>query len=198
MLDQLEVQRVHVVGARLGAPIAIQIAAAHPERLRSLSLVSGLARGTDVQGLESGEAVVPIASFAERIGRDGLGAWFERTGRARLGSGVSEAQIHFWNELMARSDEQVCIAMMQAAAQLDVSDLLGGIVAPTLVIASEDSRVQPIDVTREWQRMIAGSELLVLPGDSPHLAAAEPDDCAARVLSFVDRVAGEAERRRMD
>jgi 3-oxoadipate enol-lactonase len=189
-LDALEVDRVHLVGARVGAPIGMQIAADQPARVQSLSLVSGLARGTDVRGLDAGPAVVSLDSFAERIRQDGLVAWFASTGRARLGSSAEPAQIDFWNQLMARSDEGVCIGMMRAAAQLDISDVLGHIAAPTLVIASEGSRVQSIDATREWQRRIARSELLVLPGDSPHLAATDPDECAARVLSFIARADG--------
>ena len=91
---------------------------------------------------------------------------------------------------MARSNEDVCIGMMRAAARLDMSEVLPRITVPTLVLASADSRVQKIHATRDWQRIIAGSELRVLPGDSPHLAATAPDTCAALVLAFVARIAG--------
>jgi 3-oxoadipate enol-lactonase len=187
LLDALELDQVHVVGARVGCPVGIALAAAHPERVRSLSLISGLTRGADVQGLRNRDEVVPLVSFADRIHSEGLHAWFAATGRARLGSEASDEQVAFWNALMARSDEDVCVAMMQAAAKLDVTDLLGRVRAPTLVVASESSRVQSIEATRDWQRMIRGSELAVLNGDSPHLAATHPDACAERVLSFVQR-----------
>jgi pimeloyl-ACP methyl ester carboxylesterase len=192
LLDALGVARVHVVGARVGAPIGIRLAADHSDRVASLSLVSGLVRGDDVQGLGTDRGVVSLQDFAERIHRDGLSGWFAQTGRARLGSDAADAQVEFWNQLMSRSDEHVCVAMMRAAARLDVTEALPRITAPTLVIASEDSRVQKFDATREWQRMIARSELLGQPGDSPHLAATDPDVCAAHVLSFVGRVAAGA------
>lgn len=188
LLDALELTRVHLVGARVGAPIAMHIAAEHPGRVASLSLISGLARGEDVRGLDTGGEVIALSSFAERIRRDGLGAWFERSGRARLGAGASDAQLAYWTRLMARSDPEVCIAMMRAAAKLDVTQSLPRIRAPTLVMASQDSRVQSIGATRGWQSLIAGSELVVVGGDSPHLAATEPDQCAPRVLSFVERI----------
>ena len=191
LLDALEISRVHVVGARVGCPVGIALCAEHPGRVSSLSLISGLTRGSDVRGLrrQDDDAVVPIGSFAERIHGDGLAAWFSATGRARLGTSVSEAQLGFWNELMARSDEEVCIAMMRAAAKLDVTDLLARVRAPTLVVASHASRVQSIEATRSWQRMIPRSELVVMEGDSPHLAATHPDACARHVLAFVDRCA---------
>ena len=80
LLDQLEVSRVHLVGARVGAPIAMQIAADHGDRVRSLSLISGLVRGGDVQGLDTGREVVSLHAFAERIRHDGLAAWFGSQG----------------------------------------------------------------------------------------------------------------------
>jgi 3-oxoadipate enol-lactonase len=188
LLDALDSTRVHLVGARVGAPIAMQIAADHPDRIASLSLISGLARGADVRGLDAAGELVALQSFAERIREDGLGAWFERSGRARLGTAASEAQLAYWNRLMAQSDPEVCIAMMRAAAQLDITEFLDRIQAPTLVMASQDSRVQGIAATRAWQSLIAGSELVVVAGDSPHLAATEPDQCALRVLAFVERI----------
>ena len=189
LLDALEVTRAHLVGARVGAPIAMQIAADHPDRVTSLSLVSGLARGADVRGLRSPGGVVGLGSFSEQIRREGLEAWFAQTGRSRLGSTAAREQVDHWNRLMSQSDEGVCIGMMRAAATLDVYDLLPRIAAPTLVIASEGSSVQSIDSTREWQRAIPRSELLVLPGDSPHLAATHADECARHVLAFAERVA---------
>jgi 3-oxoadipate enol-lactonase len=188
LLDALDLERVHLIGARVGAPIAIQLAADHPDRVRSLSLVSGLARGEDVRGLRAGNEVVALSSFSDQIRLEGLEAWFARSGRARLGSGPTDAQVGFWSRLMARSDPEVCIAMMKVAPRLDVLEELARIQAPTLVLASSSSQVQTLEATRAWQSRIGGSELRVLPGDSPHLAATDPDACAQAVLAFVQGV----------
>jgi 3-oxoadipate enol-lactonase len=146
-----------------------------------------------VRGLQAGQELVPISSFADRIRRDGLAAWVAQTASARLGSAAAAGLIEFWTRLMAGSDERVCIAMMRAAARVDVSAALERVVSPTLVIASESSRIQDLATVRAWQRRLARSELFVLPGDSPHLAATAPDKCAERVLSFTLRVAGHAQ-----
>ena len=52
--------------------------------------------------------------------------------------------------------------------------------------AARDSAVQDIEATREWQRLIPDSTLEALTGDSPHLAATHPDECARRVRRFID------------
>jgi 3-oxoadipate enol-lactonase len=184
-LDRLKIDRAHIVGARVGCAVGVALAAAQPQRVVSLSLVSGLARGAQIRGLDSGGDRVGLGDFADRIRAEGTRAWFARTGRSRLGSSPSEAHVAWWSELMARTDEGVCIGMMRAAARLDVFDLLPRVSAPTLVLAAERSAVQDIDATREWQRLIPRSVLHTVPGDSPHLAATHPDECARSVLDFI-------------
>jgi 3-oxoadipate enol-lactonase len=186
-LDRLGLARVHVVGARVGCAVGVALAAAQPERVASLSLVSGLARGGQIRGLEGGAGRVGLGDFGERIRAEGTRSWFARTGRSRLGSTPSDAQVAWWSELMARTDEGVCIGMMRAAARLDIYDLLPRVEAPTLVLAAERSAVQGIEATRDWQRRIPGSTLEAVPGDSPHLAATHPDECARRVRDFIAR-----------
>src|ERR1700754_5081848 len=88
LLDELELERAHVVGARVGCAVGVALAAAHPRRVATLSLVSGLARGGQIRGLSS----VPLDDFAERIRAEGTAAWFARTGRSRLGSAPRGAQ----------------------------------------------------------------------------------------------------------
>ena len=41
--------------------------------------------------------------------------------------------------------------------------------------------------TRAWQETIAGSELLVLPGESYHVAATHAEAAAAATLAFLQR-----------
>jgi 3-oxoadipate enol-lactonase len=180
-LEALQITRAHIVGARVGCAVGIALAAAHPERVSTLSLVSGLARGAQIRGLSS----VPLDDFAESIRAEGTARWFARTGRSRLGSAPSDAQVAWWSELMARTDQGACIGMMRAAAKLDIYDLLPRVAAPTLVLAARESAVQDIEATREWQQLIPRSTLVALPGDSPHLAATHPDECAERVLAFI-------------
>jgi pimeloyl-ACP methyl ester carboxylesterase len=187
-LDAIGIDRVHVVGARLGGPIGVELAAHRPELVKSLSIVSGLARGDNVRGVSmvSDGSVVPFADFADNIRRRGVRGWFAETGRARLGSEAPEGQVSWWNDLMSESDPQVCAALIAAATGLDVYADLALVRAPTLVITGDRSAVQSLEVTKEWQRRIPNSELKVLSSDSPHLAATRPDECAELVLEFLE------------
>jgi hypothetical protein len=44
-----------------------------------------------------------------------------------------------------------------------------------------------VDDTRAWQQTIPDSELLVLPGNSYHVAASHAVQCARATLEFIER-----------
>jgi 3-oxoadipate enol-lactonase len=181
LLDRIGIGTAHVIAAKLGGTIAMQLAADHPERVRTLAIFSSpvQARGTGGQA--------DLASFSAKVERDGVRGWATETQRARLGSAASQAQIDWWTDFMAQTDAGVCARVTDMAGRLDVSAALPRISAPTLMATSEHSALASVEVVQGWQRKIANSELLVLPGDSYHIAASVPDECAGRWLAFAER-----------
>ena len=63
---------------------------------------------------------------------------------------------------------------------------------PTLVITTDGSGLASVDQTRAWQQQIPHSDLLVLPGNSYHVAASHSERCAAATLDFIARNGGTA------
>lgn len=181
LLDALQVEAAHVVGAKIGGTVAYQFAADYPERTRTLSVVSGPVRARHTGGRAD------LTAFAERISNIGVLGWAAETQRARLGSEVPEAHIAWWNHLMASTDPRICVEVTGAVSDFDVSGALVRIQAPTLVVTTENSALASLETVREWQRQVPNSELLVMPGDSYHVASAKPDECAERVLAFIKR-----------
>jgi len=180
-LEVLDVQSAHVVGAKIGGTVAMQFAADFPEKTKTLTVVSGPARTHNTGGSAD------LSTFNDTIRRIGGRGWAAETQRARLGSGASEAQLEWWTDFMAGTNPDVALAITEMAGKLDISAALPRIKAPTLVITTESSALASVEVVREWQSIIPNSELLVLPGDSYHVAAAEPDMCAEHVLEFIQR-----------
>ncbi len=56
---------------------------------------------------------------------------------------------------------------------------------PTLVITTEGSGLASVEQNRAWQQQIPNSRLLVLPGNSYHVALTSPDACAKATLEFI-------------
>jgi 3-oxoadipate enol-lactonase len=179
LLDALKVDRFHLVGAKYGGSTALQMAADYPERIKSLAVF-----GAPVKGSPGGQA--DLTTFAERIRAEGVRAWAGATQRARLGSDASPEMIRWWtDELMGKADPRACIAYTNAAAAMNLESVLGKITAPALVVTTEASPLQPVAAVRAYQETIGNSKLVVLPGDSYHVAAVRPEECAARLKQFI-------------
>jgi 3-oxoadipate enol-lactonase len=178
-VDELKIDRFHLVGAKIGGSTALQIAADHPQRVKTLAVL-----GTPAKGSPGGKA--DLTSFPALIRKEGVRAWAAATMRSRLGSEASPEMMAWWtDELMGKASPAACIGYSGAAGAMNLEPILGKITAPTLVVTTEGSPLQPVSAARAYQEMIPKSKLLVLPGDSYHIAAVRPEECAREVLQFI-------------
>ena len=69
----------------------------------------------------------------------------------------------------------------------DISTDVPKIKCPTLVITTQESGLVTVERTRAWQERIPDSELLVLPGNSYHVATTDAERCAEATLEFGSR-----------
>ena len=81
---------------------------------------------------------------------------------------------------MGRTAVSTQLGFMGTIACADIRADLPKIACPTLVITTEESGLGSVDATRAWQQQIPDSELLVLPGNSYHVAATHADQSAQR------------------
>ena len=88
---------------------------------------------------------------------------------------------------MGRTAVSTQLGFMQTIACADIRGDVPQITCPTLVITTEGSGLATVDETRSWQQTIPDSELLVLPGDSYHVAASDAVQCAQATLAFIER-----------
>ena len=91
---------------------------------------------------------------------------------------------------MARTAAATQIGFMGTIACADIRADIPKISCPTLVITTEDSGLGSVADMRAWQEQIPGSELVVLPGNSYHVAATHADQSAAATLDFIARRGG--------
>ena len=181
LMDALGIGNCHLVGAKIGGHIARRFASRHPERVRTLTLV-----GTPPPRLD--HLVEGLADRIKEYDMQGVGAWARRTMPGRLGSRFAAEGAEWWSQMMSRTPVSTQIGFMSSIPASDVTADLPRIACPTLVITNEDSLSETVEDTREWQRQIADSSLLVLPGDSHHVAATDADNCARATRDFILRV----------
>ena len=179
LMDALGVDTFHLVGAKLGSTAARRVAARFPDRIKTLTLV-----GAPRPDRSAVAANVPgwTAEFEQE---NGVASWAERTMRSRLGSDFPNEGVDWWINLMGKTAQSTQIGFMQHIPATDIGDDMAKITAPTLVITTEGSALGTVEETRAWQENIPQSRLLVLPGDSYHVAASDAARCAEEALAFM-------------
>jgi len=183
LMDRLNVERFHLVGAKIGGTIARAFAARRPGRLRSLTVV-----GSPPPTRTPADPRIP--ALVREFEENGVEHWARRTMAARMGAKFPPEGTEWWIRFMGRTAVSTQVGFMSTIAFADISADVPRITCPTLVITTEGSAIASVDETRAWQRTIPGSELLVLPSDSHHIAAAESERCAQATLEFVTQNAG--------
>lgn len=187
ILDALGIDRVHHVGNSWGAMVGVTLAARHPNRVATASLLNGTAspagrrqrieyevlvraiRLFGFRGLLAAEAVDAFTGPTSRNDRP----YIERTIRLAL-QGINTASVGY----AVRS---------VVPLRPDQRPLLADITAPVLVIAGGEDSTFPVRYSKEMADGIAGSELVVIP-DVAHLAALEePGECNKLIEDFLTR-----------
>lgn len=178
LMDHLAVTRFHVVAAKIGGTLARYFAARHPDRVLTLTVV-----GTPPPRRGVGRR----PELMEEFEKQGVQHWARRTMAGRLGSRFPPEGLEWWIRFMGRTAVTTQLGFMPTIADADITDALPRIRCPTLVITTEGSGLGSVEEMRAWQRMIPRSELLVLPGNSYHVAASDPERCAQATLDFIRR-----------
>ena len=176
-LDALAIDKCHLIGAKYGGSACMQFAADSTHRLRSLCLF-----GSPFRGSGSGNA--------DAIRAKGVRQWAAETQRARLGSAASETQLRWWtDELMGKTHVRAAYGAASARIDMDLDAMLPRIGVPTLMVTTKESGLQSIATVERHAARIPDASVIVLPGDSYHIAASAPDVCAQHALRFIDAVA---------
>jgi len=180
LMDHLGVARCHLVGAKIGGTIARAFAARRPDRLMTLSVV-----GTPPP-LRAG-AAERVPELIREFETYGVEHWARQNMASRLGDSFPREGFEWWTKFMGRTAVSTQLGFMGTIACADIRADLPRIACPTLVITTEQSGLGTVEETRAWQQQIPDSQLLVLPGNSYHVAATHADRAAEATLDFLAR-----------
>jgi 3-oxoadipate enol-lactonase len=178
LMDALGIERFHLVAAKIGGTIARAFAARCRDRVHTLTVI-----GTPPPLRVGAEDRIP--AWTREFETLGVGHWAERSMKGRLGDNFPPEGAKWWTQFMGRTAVSTQIGFIATIACADIRADVPRIACPTLVITTEQSGLASVEETRAWQRTIPDSELLVLPGNSYHVAASDPDLCAQAALGFV-------------
>jgi 3-oxoadipate enol-lactonase len=164
LLAALELDSAHVLGISMGGMIAQELALAHPEQVRTLTLGCTYCGG-------AGSSLAAPAVLA-RLSEAMLSGDRERAIRASWEVNVSPsmaADDDAYARFRAIAQQRavavpVVMAQMQACAAHDTNARLPGLAAPTLVIHGTADELLPVENGRLIASLIAGAQLEILDG----------------------------------
>ncbi len=172
LLDELELERVSLVGGSSGSCTAIAFAAAFPERVERLVLYGSYPDGAALTAPGVGEAILAAVRAHWGLGSRLLSDIF-------LGAADAEER-----ELFARFQREAATAETAAAVldlvyRLDVRAHLPLVRPPALVVHRRDDRAVPSRLGREVAAAIPGATFIPLPGHA-HFPWHEDTDSVVR------------------
>jgi pimeloyl-ACP methyl ester carboxylesterase len=186
LLDAVGSGPVHVAGHSMGGQIALELALAQPQRVRSLALLCCAARND-----ERGKAIIEAWGELPRLVDAEMGArlslpWIY-TSAFYARPGAVQQRIAAMLAYPFPPDPQGLYHQSRAVSGFDALDRLGRIRCPTLVLAGGEDILIPVAFSEELARGIAGAQLVVLPRTGHGLLIESPDAVAAAVLDFLSR-----------
>jgi pimeloyl-ACP methyl ester carboxylesterase len=188
LMDALSLDAAHVAGVSFGGLVGLNLAARHPDRVRSLVAVSTTDRVTP----EIAERGRPLrdATHAAAEGGDGgrvLDIVSETTWSAeyRTEQAAALAMRRQAVSLLPRAWFVGAAQLMGALEHLDLTPLLPRIQCPALIIGGDSDVTFPIEHSRALAQAIPGARMIVMARGSHGVALERPSEVVALVVDFL-------------
>jgi 3-oxoadipate enol-lactonase len=178
LLDALDLDTAHVVGISMGGMIAQELALAHPERIRTLTI------GASYCGGPEGTLMAP--EDLQMLGTAYASGEREQVFRAMWEINLSpdfraeDSRFAAFAEMGSAlpAPQPVVLQQMRACAAHDTHERLGQISLPTLVIHGDVDRLLGYDNGREIASLIPSARLETLTGVGHMFWWEQPERCA--------------------
>lgn len=192
LLDELAIERCHVVGLSLGGMIAFQLALDDPGRVRSMVIVNSGpdARPRDLRwhvAIATRRllmAVLPMSRLGDSIG----GRLFPKPEQAELRRAFAER----WSQNDARAYKR----SVHAILGWSVIDRLDEVTCPVLVVTG-DRDYTPVRLKQQYVDRLADARLVVIPDSGHATPIDQPASFNRVVMDFVSARGAMTERQRL-
>ncbi len=194
LLDELGIERAHILGYSMGGAIAQEFVRQFPERVAGLVLCATICGG--------GRAIYAKASVL-RVMRDLDGLRPEEIARRiwkvtyspnYLARNLDKAERQMLSEIAEPTPLHAADLQFQAFSDFDVSDALAHVRAPTLVLTGEIDELVPPGNSKIIAELIPGAELHIFRGVAHRLMWEAPQDCSRIISEFLHAVMDAAAR----
>lgn len=185
LMDEVGIERAHIVGLSLGGTVGLAVGLAAPERVETIVCACARASATPAYGQAMGQrAELARTRGLEHVADVTLPKWFtdeftespsgrevvDAARRQIVGTGL-EGYLH-------------CIEALRAA---DLEPSLPRLTRPVLYVGAELDQAVPVDVLRRMQAATPGAEMLVIRGAAHLCNLEQPAAFEAALGNWFDR-----------
>ncbi len=174
VVDATGLERFPLIGISQGCPISVAYAVKHPERVSHLLFYGGYSRGRNKRGAaaaQEGEAMVTLI----RQGWGQENPAFRQMFTSLFVPDATAEQMQWFNELQRITiSPETAVRYRVIMNEIDVSDLLGKVATPTLVLHCRGDAIVPFEEGRRLAAMIPGARFVALEGRNHLILEDEP------------------------
>ena len=186
---------MHVVGSSLGGAMALALAEARPELVRTLIVVGGFSELDRATALNFSlrARLIRKLGLGEEVA-DYMALW--TLTREFINSEEGFAQMKANQQNIKRNSSELYLAFVEALlawarympgqeSEPKFTTRLGGIKAPTLVVTSDNDHLIPPDLSKIVADNIPGAEFMVMRGFGHILFVEHPTETVALIKKFI-------------
>lgn len=178
LADHLDLERFDLLGISLGAPVSVAFAARFPQRVGRLILYGGYADGAHIAAPEVHTAMLGMIRAHWGLGSELLADIFLPDGSTATKALFARLQREAASPLLA-------VDLLAQCYEIDVTDQLARVAAPTLVAHRRGDRAIPYRAGRELAAGIPGARLVSLAGSSHFPFVGEAATIVRAILEFL-------------
>lgn len=186
LLDALDVPAAHVAGYSMGGKIAQELVLAHPEKVRTLTLISTCAK-SDERNKAIIESWGNLPRQVDAVTAIRLSLPWIYTSRFYARPGAIQQVIDFILASPFPPTPHGIFHQSRAILGFDASDRLGAIRCPTLVLVGQEDILLPLPFSEELVRGIPSAELILLERTGHGLLVETPEAVARAMRDFLER-----------
>jgi class 3 adenylate cyclase/pimeloyl-ACP methyl ester carboxylesterase len=176
VVDASGIERFSLLGISQGSSIAVAYAVRHPERVSHLVLYGGFVQGPNKRARTASQKEEAAAMIAlTRVGWGKENPAFRQLFTSLFAPDATKEQADWFNELQRRSASAECaVRYMQSVGDIDITDLLPQVKAPTLVMHLRDDARVPFESGRKLAAGIPGARFVPLEGRNHFILPNDP------------------------
>lgn len=190
LIKAIGLAKVNLHGTSFGAMIGLTLAANHPEVIDRLILSCFLCRYDNAARM--------MRATWKRTARDsGMAAVADLTSVAGFARGFydrpgAQDQLQAMRDAFMKNTPEAFIAGTETIERSDLSDVVGKVTAPTLLLAGEEDNMTPFKPAAsgfgfaQIEHLIPDSQLIVIPESGHYLVIEQPEVASRHIVDFVN------------